>query len=132
MVTDISSNIAFYPDNVAFIEPFISRYEKDLKRTQKVAEVGFAYMGEFDEFALEFDYVYSKIYRDEHLSQNNDNHTIEMVISGVVGRDFLVYVGGKMMLSQFNTDLPYLYNEYTASQFDKKYGFAQLGLVYSY
>ena len=36
------------------------------------------------------------------------------------------------MFQQFNSSLPYLYNKYTQTQFDKKYGFAKFGLAYKF
>ena len=131
-ITDIKTKITFKPDNIKTLNSLASRYTKNLDRDEKSANAGFAYMGVFGKNLIEFDYEYTKIFRDESVSNIDYSHTIEGTISRYLSENFLLYVGGKIMLQQFNTDIPYLYNQYTSTQFDKKYGFAQIGVIFSF
>ncbi|MEA3353047.1 MAG: hypothetical protein U9Q33_04425, partial [Campylobacterota bacterium] len=85
-----------------------------------------------NDYILEFNYEYNKLFRDKKLEYMNKNNIINMFLSKKISDNVLVYLGGRAMFQQFNTDIPYLYNQYSQTQFDKKYGFAQLGLIYSF
>ena len=132
-VTDIKTKIEFYPKDNSFINGLISEFDvPNLNRKEKSLNLGFVYTTQINSYLLEFNYEYNKIYRDNDVSYEDNNHIIDASISKVINKNFLVYVGGKLMLQQFNTDIPYLYNKYTKTQFDKKYGFAKFGMVYSF
>ena len=130
----IKTKIALYPQNNSFFNSIAQKYKiPNMNRDEHIVNAGFVYMGQYKQnYLFEFNYEYNRIFRSKSLSANNTSNTIEAYISRRIGKSFLVYVGGKLMMQQFNTDLPYLYNKYTQTQFDKKYGFAKFGFIYSY
>ena len=130
---DIKTSINFYPDNNSMINNLTGDFKiPNLDRKEKNIELGLVYTLKKDKFIYELNYEYNKILRDDELSFIDNNHIINAIIAKNVGSNILIYIGGKMMLQQFNTDIPYLYNKYTKTQFDKKYGFAQFGFVYKF
>ena len=80
----------------------------------------------------EISYEFDKFYRGDELTYINTNHIIRASLTRALNHKISIFAGGEIMLHQFNTDLPYLYNKYTKSQFDKKYGFINVGVVYSF
>jgi len=78
----------------------------------------------------EVSYEFDKFYRGDELSFMDTNHIIRASLTRAFNHNISIFAGGQIMLHQFNTDLPYLYNKYTQTQFDKKYGFINVGLVY--
>lgn len=132
LTSDIKTKIVFKPNDIKALNSFISSYTKNLDRDEQSANVGFVYIGQFDKNIFEFNYEYTKIFRDSSVSGIDYSHSIESTISRVIDKNLLFYLGGKLMMQQFNSEIPYLYNKYTASQFDKKYGYAQIGILYSF
>ena len=131
--TDIRTGILLEPKENSYLNKFIGEFKiPNLNRTEKSINIGFVTTLYVKKFTMEFNYEYNKIYRDKELRYMNHSHIIEASISKKIYNNFLLYIGGRLMLQQFNTDLPYLYNKYTQTQFDKKYGFAKIGLVYSF
>jgi len=104
----------------------------NLNRQEQVLDIGFSIISDLKYFIFELDYKYSKIFRDSHLDYRNYNHDLEIALSKAVTREILVFISGKMMFQQLNREIPYLYNRYTETQFDKKYGFAKFGLIYKF
>ena len=102
----------------------------NLNRDEYVLDIGFSIISEFRYLLFEMNYEYSKLFRDNNLNYRNYNHTLEITLSKPITKNFLMFLSGKMMFQQLNRDVPYLYNQYTESQFDKKYGFAKFGLIY--
>lgn len=80
----------------------------------------------------EINYEFDKFFRGDELSYMDTNHILNASLTRAINRKVSIFAGGKIMLHQFNTDLPYLYNKYTKTQFDKKYGFINVGLIYSF
>lgn len=130
--TKITSGTGIYPEN-SIIESFTKDYtEKNLNRDEHDLTFGFAYSLQWKNLIGEFSYEFHKLFRDEQVSYLDTNHVVDASISMAVTKNFLLFVGGKLMTSQFNTDIPYLYDEYTKTQFDHKYGFAKFGLLYKF
>ena len=131
--TTITSKFALKPDDNALLNKVLPKYTvPDLNRNEMVYNIGTSVISQWGDFIFEFNYEYNYIDRGSELSYAENNHIIEAAISYIVQNNFVVYLGGKAMSSQFNTDIPYLYNTYTQTQYDKKYGFAQVGLIYSF
>jgi hypothetical protein len=124
--TDISTDIDVSPNDLV-----PSSLETDLSRSETALNLGFSLISEFKYFIFEFNYDYYKMYRDSNLDHENSSHNIESVISIPISKQLLFFAGGKIMFQQMNSDVPYLYNEYTQTQFDRKYGFARFGLIYN-
>jgi len=130
---DIKTDISIYPKNNEDFNKEISDLNiPNLNRTETVGTLGISYTFQLKKSIYEFNYEYNKIFRDDDLSYVNQSHILNITVAKEITNQFLLYVGGKVMFEQFNTDLPYLYNKYTQTQFDKKYGFAKVGIVYSF
>jgi hypothetical protein len=128
----ITTGINIYP-KVSMIDNILNGHDMPiLDRDEKNLDIGFSYTIESDKYIYEIDYQYTKIFRDSETSYIDYNHVLDASISKKVTKSLLLYIGGRLMLEQFNTDIPYLYNKYTKASFDKKYGFAKFGMVYSF
>jgi len=105
----------------------------DFERNEKTAFFGFNYTGEFGNFILDAGYEYLTIWgREDEIEETESNHIINGALSYAITNDLLIFIGGKLMLNQFNGVIPYLYNQYTKTKYDKKYGYAKIGLVYNF
>jgi hypothetical protein len=124
--TDISTDIDVSPNDLV-----PNSLETDLSRSETAMNFGFSLISEFRYFIFEFNYDYYRMYRDSNLDHENSSHNIETLISIPVSKELSFFAGGKIMFQQMNSDVPYLYNEYTQTQFDRKYGFARFGLIYN-
>ena len=79
-----------------------------------------------------FNYQYSHILRIDYLKNNNNNHTFNMNVTYKLNSKIDFYLGGKVMLSQFNGEIPYIYTQYNSGSFHHKYGFANGGVAYRF
>jgi hypothetical protein len=104
--------------------------EKNLDRNENMFFGGMSFSREFYKFILEGSYEYDRFQRDKNLGYMNSNHILDLSLGYKVNSRFLLYVGGKAMLHQLNGQIPYLYNQYTQTSYDHKYGYAKLGFVY--
>ena len=108
--------------------------QTDLDRSENSINFGMNYMQEFSsinivtEIGYEFDYVF----RDSDLDARNYNNILTVDLSYPVNKKFFITTGGKIMFSQFNNIIPYLYNKYSQTTFDHKYGYAYLGIGYRF
>jgi len=82
--------------------------------------------------AYEFCYEYDMLFRDNGLDYRDYNHIIKANISKVIDKNLLLSVGGKIMMTQFSGQIPYLYNKYSQTSFDHKYGYMNIGLSYKF
>ncbi len=104
-----------------------------LKRDEKSIFLGFDYVYEYQDFLFQGGYEYLNIFgREDNVKETDDNHIFKGSISRKLSEEFTVFIGGKAMLHQFNSVIPYLYNRYTKSKYRKKYGYAKIGFVYSF
>ena len=104
---------------------------KNLDRKEKSINIGFNVLAGTN-YLFEFGYYYTKIFRDDDLDLVDYNHVINLSLSKVINRHWLIYAGGKIMYRQFNGEIPYLYNKYTQSTFEHKYGYAKVGFGYMF
>ena len=132
-IIDITSAVNFYPNNNTFINKLAGDFKSpNLNRNEKSLELGFVYTHKVGKMIYEFNYEYDKIFRDADVSYIDKNSIINFAIAREITKSTLIYMGGKLMQQQFNTDIPYLYNKYTKTKFNKKYGFASFGAVYKF
>jgi len=103
---------------------------KVLDRSEKALFLGFNFSREFKDFIYEFNYEYDRYFRDSGLGYLNSNHIVRASISYKWSKRVLVSLGGKIMYRQFNGEIPYLYNRYTQTTFDHKYGYMKFGFTY--
>jgi len=130
--TDITTSIAFYPDNTLIRNILKNKIPPSLNRSETDLELGFSYLLQTSPFIYEIKYEYHQIFRDKTVSYLNQSHTLDANIALPISRNTLLYLGGRLMMEQFNSDIPYLYNRYTKTQFDHKYGFAKFGFIYRF
>jgi len=130
--TTITTKISFYPNN-SFINGLIKNYKfPNMNRNEKNINVGFSYLLQKYGFVGELNYEYNRMLRDSDVSYLDYNHIFNASLGRKIGKNTLIYIGGRLMMEQFNSDIPYLYNRYTKTQFDHKYGFAKIGLIYKF
>ena len=104
---------------------------KDLGRDETALDLGFNIMSGTN-YIFEFEYYWTRLYRDKGLGYVGYNHTINLDILKPLNKKWFIYMGGKIMYRQFNGDIPYLYNRYSQTTFDHKYGFARFGIGRSF
>lgn len=105
---------------------------QNLDRTEQKIALGVNYSAFVGKWAMDAGYEYNYFLRDARLDYINHNHKIEINIGYEIMKNLKFFVGGKAMTNQFNGEIPYLYNKYTQTSFDHKYGWAKTGLVYSF
>jgi len=93
---------------------------------------GFNYTLESKDFIYEIGFEYDKFIRDEGLDYIDFNYIIDADISYKLSKQILLFAGAKIMYRQLNGEIPYLYNEYSQTSYDHKYGYTKYGLQYSY
>jgi hypothetical protein len=133
--TKINSQISLEPRNNSTLNNFLKGFDQvvDLERNEKTFFLGFNYTVEFGNFLIDANYEYLTIWgRDADTKETEDNHIINGALSYIINNNLLVFIGGKLMLHQFNGVIPYLYNKYTKNKYDKKYGYAKVGFVYNF
>lgn len=134
--TSIDTKITIEPSDNDTMQNILRNkgYEPvDLGRNEKTFFLGFNYTVEFNSFIFDANYEYLTIWgRDSAIKKTQDNHILNSALSYIVNQNLLVFIGGKLMLHQFNGVIPYLYNKYTKNKYDKKYGYAKVGFVYNF
>ncbi len=134
--TKINTTVSIEPHKNNQLTNILSQkgYEPvNLDRNEKTFFMGFNYTVEFARFILDINYEYLTIWgRDGDVKKTDDNHILNAALSYIVNDDLLFFIGGKLMIHQFNGVIPYLYNKYTKNKYDKKYGYAKVGFVYNF
>ncbi len=131
--TSIHSRINLKPDDPLLQAAIESFGDLDLARHEQSLFGGFTWNIEYNRWLLDLGYRYIRLFhRGSDLDETNDNHIIDAAVGYPLNDRTLLYVGGRLMLHQFNGVIPYLYNKYTQSKYDKKYGYARFGIVYNF
>jgi len=86
----------------------------------------------FHQWIGEINYQYNYIMRVAHLQNTKSNHIFNLNLTYMATKNIDYYIGAKIMLHQFNGEIPYLYGEYNKGSFHHKYGFANVGVVYKF
>ncbi len=105
---------------------------KSLDRDESRISGGFNISLDWLKMGWELTYTYSRYDRDKGLGYINTNHVIDATLSRKITKNILAYSGVKLMYRQFNGEIPYLYNKYTQTTFDHKYGYVRFGLIYRF
>lgn len=130
--TDVNSKIDVYPKNHSFFDSIIGDLDiPNLNRKEDSYTLGFSITKRWREYLYEMNYERIKIKRDK-LKLINENEILNISLSKEINKKTLLYLWGRIMNNQFNSDLPFLYNKYTETQFDKKYGYINFGFVYNF
>jgi hypothetical protein len=98
----------------------------DLDRDERSINLGFTLFYQ-SKYSVELGYYYTKIFRDKKLDYIDYNHIVNLNIIKPLSNKRFFYIGGKYMHRQFNGEIPYLYNRFSKTTFDHRYGFARVG-----
>lgn len=126
--TDSSIN---YEDD-ADLQEELNEIDFSQTRTDGMLFGGFGVGYQFNKWYGEVNYQYNHLLRVACLSETNMNHIFNLNIAYSLNEHLAFYMGGKLMLNQFNGEIPYLYGEYTDTSFDHKYGFLNAGISYRF
>ena len=80
----------------------------------------------------DFNYKYMHIFRISCLDNSNNNHVFNLNLTHKLNSKINFYLGGKVMLSQLNGEIPYIYTKYNKGSFHHKYGFLNGGVSYQF
>lgn len=106
--------------------------KKELNRKEKMYLAGINYTLESKKYIYEFGLEYDKFKRDEGLDYIDYNVIIDGTLSYKYNDHILLYAGAKLMYRQLNGQIPYLYNKYTQTTYDHKYGYTKFGVQYRF
>ena len=106
--------------------------EKRLDRDEKSYILGFNITLESKDFVYEFGFEYDKFIRDKGLDYIDFNYIFDLDLSYKYSKQILLFAGAKIMYRQLNGEIPYLYNQYSQTSYDHKYGYARVGIQYSF
>lgn len=109
-----------------------SNIQKDLNRDEMMFLMGLNLSYEYKKAFFEFAYEYNRFKRDVGLNYINQNHIIDLTLGYNISESMKFYFSGKVMSNQLNGEIPYLYNQYTQTTYDHKYGYITTGLKYSF
>lgn len=131
-LTDITSSLSSTQQviNLAALEGAV--LPKILDRDEKTIFTGFNYTLDKNPFIYEFNYQYERYIRDSGLDYINSNHIISASLSYPINKNLLLTASGEIMYRQLNGQIPYLYNKYTQTSYDHKYGYASTGLIFRF
>ena len=102
----------------------------DLGRDEEYVRAGFSAiiylpLGIF----FSFEYSYTHLFRDSDLDYVSYNHRLQFRFYRHIVGPFSGYIGAVYLQRQFNGELPFLYNRYSQTTFDHRYGWMELGVV---
>jgi len=116
----------------SFLDDALQKFpNKTLTRIEKMLYLGINFGKSFKKFYIESNLEYNRFFNSKDENYINDNLLLTLILSIPYNR-YTFFIGGKIMLHQLITDIPYLYNKYTQTQFDHKYGYAIAGIEYRY
>ena len=72
---------------------------------------------------------YLRFFRSEKLDYINYNYIFSGKLSYALRANWSLYLEGDLFYRQFNGIVPFLYNEYSQTTFDHKYGYLEIGMV---
>ncbi len=132
--SDISSSISLEPSSDPRLADAIDKFgDSSINRKEKSLFTGIGYIGEWGNYITETNYEYIRIFdRENGLNDYNSNHIINASLARAINENLLIFIGAKMMFNQFNGVIPYLYNKFSQSKYDKNYGYARVGFVYNF
>ncbi len=75
-------------------------------------------------------YSYVKLKRSSDLNYVNYNHVIKAKVDYFLRKNVILSVGGTYLHRQFNGVIPFMYNKYSQTTFDHRYGWAEAGIIF--
>ena len=105
---------------------------KSYDRSEIAINAGLQHTVEFGNFLLESGYEYIRLANREVANVEKSNHVLNLTLSRVIDRNFILFVGGKYYAHQFNGVIPYLYNDKTKDKINQNFGYVTFGFVYNF
>ncbi len=103
-----------------------------LNRNETSLNLGFQYTVELGNYLIEGGYEYIRLFNRSVQNIESSNNVFNLTLSYALSRQILIFIGSKYYTNQYNGIIPYLYNEKTKNVFDTKFGYANIGFVYSF
>jgi len=75
-------------------------------------------------------YSYVKLSRSSNLNYVNYNHILKAKVDYFLRKNVILSIGGEYLHRQFNGVIPFMYNRYSQTTFDHRYGWAEVGLIF--
>ena len=118
---------AYFPDA---LEGRIPDLPIDLKREENYLKVGVNLLVKLPwNFMVGLEYNYLKLFRESNLDYLDYNQIVNADLYYRLTDRIALNVGGSYYERQLNGILPFLYNEYTQTTFDHKYGVVRFGVM---
>ena len=124
----LDSNVkAYLPEEISNRVP---RLPIDLSRHENFLKAGFGFTANFPlKTTAMLEYNYIKLFRDNDLDYVDYNHVLKAEINYAVNARLFFNIGGMYYYRQFNGIMPFLYNDYSQTSFDHRYGRAHIGFT---
>jgi len=100
-------------------------------RSEMYAKGGLSLLIKFPYRALlHFEYHFLRLFRDKELEYLKYNHVFKVDFNYYFTRKLVGHIGGIYFRRQLNGEIPFLYNSFTQTSFDRDYGYMSVGLTY--
>jgi len=129
--TEISSNLReLLPEKSRNLLPALSL---DLGRSETYVCAGFSLLAYLPgEIFVSLQYSYYRFFRESSLDYLPYNHRLQFRLYHPLWGPFWIFLGGVYLHRQLNGEIPFLYNRYTQTSFDHRYGWIECGLSFSW
>jgi hypothetical protein len=101
-------------------------------RKEAALNGGFQYTIELGNYLIETGYEYIKLFSRHVDNVDSSNHIFNLTLSRSFSQKFLLFIGSKYYIHQYNGVIPYLYNDRTKDKFSQKFGYATVGFIYNF
>ncbi len=108
----------------------IPKFPIDLSRNENYWKTGFSiFLRTPFKTLTSLEYEYIRLNRSKNLGYTNYNHVFRAKIDYFLRRNIILSVGGEYLHRQFNGVIPFMYNRYSQTTFDHRYGWAEIGVI---
>ena len=105
----------------------------DLGRNESYIKCGVSLLVKFPYKALlHLEYDYLRLFRDDPLNLVHDNNIYTAELDYYLTPSLVLNMGGTWIQNQLNGRIPFLYNEFSQDRFDRRYGYAHMGLTWMF
>ncbi len=103
----------------------------DLSHNEKYRTYGFAFFLKIGSNLIAKGlYSYTKFIRNSNLNYVDYNRMLRLGVDIKVKNGVILTIEGKYLHRQFNGVLPFLYNKYSQTAFDHRYGWLEIGITF--
>jgi len=112
---------------------FLDQFPIDLERTESYYSFGgYLNFPLFYELRGDIEYSYIKMLRDDGLDYEQSNYSLTAALIYQITKHLDVNFGAEYFYRQLNGVIPFMYNQYTQTTFDHKYGHLFCGISYDF